>query len=97
MLDKKENLSKEQKKNKSEKSDISTKKDKSKIISICDGNKSKNKDANILIIDDKNQETNSNKEIKREKFNKKANNIFTKIDSNIQGDLDICEINATKG
>ena len=93
MLDKKENLSKEQKNNKSEKSNISTKKDKSKIISICDGNKSKNKDANILIIDDKNQETNSNKEIKREKFNKKANNIFTKIDSNIQGDLDICEIN----
>ena len=93
MLDKKENLSKEQKNNKSEKSNISTKKDKSKIISISEGNKSKNKDPNILIIDDKNPAADSIKEIKREKFNKKANNIFTKIDSNIQGDLDICEIN----
>ena len=57
------------------------------------GNFFKIKEPNILIIDNKNKEDNSAKEIKKEKSNKRPNNIFTKIDSNIQGDVDICEIN----
>ena len=92
-MKKKENIIKEQKKNKCEKSNKLTKKDKYKSESKKEDNKSKNKDYNILINDNKNQKDNSTKEIKKEKSNKRLSNIFIKIDSNIQGDVDICEIN----